>query len=323
MLLSFLEYILEMAALPGREKDPNADEKAVVDILQRIHDHPNEKERRQYIEHPEGIKHYVEKHMMSKNEEYNRGTRIAASVAQAIMNHGTREHGNVRDAFRRRTAKIERSGAKPSKVKDDYKKLGGKNATSRADITVSCSKTKAKHTFSVKKNDAQVASAEAGEFRSLGHHAAEKAGRTKEEKEDIKKRVDKISHLQKKSEEAKDDEEYRQHTKKSNETLQKLRKDHPTWEHHVAREASTGHGKFGKGEEGSADNMLSYNDKTGETKIWKSEDGGTPYPDGMKMEIRAGKGRKGKRNPKDKPGTDSRKRRQAAFRAEPKRKPKR
>lgn len=316
MMLSFRQFYLnEMAALPGREKDPNADEKTIVDILEKIHNHKNEKERNHYISHPQGVISYVEKHMMTGKKDYDRGTRLAASAAQSIMNHESKEHGKIRDIFKRRTAKIERSGNKPSFVQEKYKNLGGKNSTSRADISVFCEKTKAKHTFSVKKNDAQVASAESGEFRALGHVAAEKTGKTNKHVEEIKARVDKIVDHQKKSENAKDDNEYRTHATKANGILQQLRKDYPEWEHHVAREAATGHEKFGKSKEGSADNMLSYDDKTGKTKIWKSEDKESPYPNGMKMEIRTGKGRKGKRNPKEK--VDTRRRRQIAFRAEP------
>lgn len=306
-----------MAALPGREDDPNADEKAIVDVLQKVHDHLHPQKRKVYVEHPEGVKKFAEEHLMTGDDEHDRGTRLAASAAQAIMNHETEEHGAVRDIFRRRTAVIERSGIKPAKVTPEYAALGGKNPTSRADIAVTDIKTGHKHTFSVKKNDAQVASAEAGEFRALGHTAADNYSKKKDIREDVKSRVDQIAKLQKKSEMVKSDDDYYKTAKKANDILQKLRADHPKWEEHVGREAATGHGKFGKGQEGSADNMLTYNDKTGEAKIWKSEDGTSPYPGGLKMEIRAGKGRKGKRNPDDAPGTDSRARRQIAFRVEP------
>jgi hypothetical protein len=313
-----VQVLREMAALPGRENDPNADEKSIVEILHSLHEHPDAKKRTTYINHPEGVRRYAEDHLMTGHDEYDRGTRLAASAAQAIMNHSTQEHGTVRDIFKRRTAVIERSGIRPAVVQDEYKKLGGKNTTSRADITISCFKTGAKHSFSVKKGDAQFASAEAGEFASLGHAATDAYTRDPKIKDDIKKRINSISSLQKKSETAASDEEYYSHAKKANDILQKLRRDHPQWEHHVAREGSTGHAKFGKGQEGSADNLLSYDDKTGEAKIWKSEDGGTPFPNGLKMEIRAGKGRKGTRDPKEAAkGIDTRRRRQIAFRAEP------
>lgn len=312
---SKLSILREMASLPGYKNDPNADEKTMVDILKRVHDHPNEKERRTYVEHPKGVMKYAEDHMMSKDEEKNKGTRLAASAAQAIMNHSSKEHGSVRDIFRRKTAVIERSGIKPAKVKEKYKTLGGKNTTSRADIAITCSKKGSKHTFSVKKGDAQFASAESGEFRALGHAATDSYTKDENVRKDIKSRIDHISKLQKSSESAKSDDDYHEHSRKANAILQKLRKDHPKWEHHVAHEASTGHAKFGKGEEGSADNLLSYNHKTGEAKVWKSEDKGTPFPGGVKMEIRSGKGRKGKRDPNSK--VDKRSRRQIAFRAEP------
>lgn len=305
----------EMASLVGRGSDPNADEKEIEGIFSKLQSHPNKKERDEYISHPEGVKRFAEKHLKTGKEDYDEGTRIAASAAQSIMNHSSKEHGSVRDVIRK-GGTVRRSGATAAKVRPEYAALGGKNATSRSDLAVVDHKGKQRHTISVKKDDAQVASAEHGEFRSLGHSAAD---RIKDEgrRTDIKKRIDSIAKIQRSSSSAKSDDEYKTHARKANSMLQKLRKDHPDWEHHVAREAATGHAKFGKGSEGSADHMLSYNGKTGEAKMWSSEKSGTPYSNGLKMEIRAGKGRKGKRNPKDKPGTDSRARRQIAFRVEP------
>lgn len=315
-----LSLIREMAALSGRGSDPNADEKTIVDILQRIHDHGSTKERNAYIRHPQGVLKYAEDHMMSGHAEYDAGTRAAASAAQAIMNHETKEHGAVRDIFKKRTAEIARSGIQKAEVQPEYKKLGGKNPTSRADIAIRDTESGANHSFSVKKGSAQVASAESGEFTALGHAAVDKYTKDPKVRADLKARIKKIAAIQKASETAANDDEYREHSKKANNLLQKLRKEHPQWEHHVSAEASTGHAKFGKGREGSADNMLSYDEKTGEAKIWKSEEGGTPYPYGVKMEIRAGKGRKGKRDPKSK--IDKRARRQIAFRVEPNKAPK-
>lgn len=312
---TFREYITEMAALVGRGSDPNADEKEVENIFNKLKSHPNKKERDSYISHPEGVKRFAEKHLKTGKEDYDQGTRIAANAAQAIMNHSSKTHGSVRDIIKK-GGTVKRSGASAAKVRPEYSSLGGRNATSRSDLAVVDHKGKQRHTISVKKDDAQVASAEHGEFRSLGHAAADRI-KDENRRTDIKKRVDSIAKIQRASSSAKSDDEYKSHSRKANSILQKLRKDHPDWEHHVAREAATGHAKFGKGAEGSADNMLSYNGKTGEAKMWNSEKAGTPYSSGLKMEIRAGKGRKGKRNPKDKPGTDSRARRQVAFRVEP------
>jgi len=306
----------EMAMLAGRGSDPNADEKAIVDILQRIHNHPNAKERSRYIDHPQGAHQYAQKHMLTGNDEYDRGTRTAAAAAQAILNHSSKRHGSIKDIFKKRNAVIARSGITAAKVTPEYQKLGGKNATSRADITVSSADGKSKHTFSVKKNDAQVASAESGELRSLGHAATDSYTTHEPTRRDIKSRIDAIAAIQKKSESVKNDDEYRKHAKTANRILQRLRADHPEWEHHIGREAATGHAKFGKDQEGSADNMLSYNEKSGEAKIWKSESKGSPYSK-LKMEVRAGKGRKGKRDPNAPAGVDLRKRRQIALRVEP------
>jgi hypothetical protein len=314
-MLEFKQYLNEMAKLIGRGKDPNADEKEIENIFSRVQSHPNKKERDHYTSHPEGIKKFAEKHLMTGNNDRDTGTRIAANAAQQLMNHKSKKHGSVRSIIRT-GGSVKRSGATAATVRPEYSSLGGKNSTSRADIAVFDKKGKQKHTISVKKDDAQVASAESGEFRSLGHAAADRLH--PKVRDVVKKKVDAISKMQKASSNAKSDEEYKSHAKKANASLQRLRRDHPEWEHHVAREAATGHAKFGKDSSGSADNMLSYNGKTGEAKMWNSENEGSPYSNGLKMEIRTGKGRKGKRNPKDKPGTDSRARRQAAFRVEPK-----
>jgi len=313
-MLGFKQYLNEMAKLIGRGEDPNADEKEIENIFSRVQSHPNKKERDHYTSHPEGIKRFAEKHLMTGNSDRDTGTRIAANAAQQLMNHKSKKHGSVRSIIRA-GGSVKRSGATAAKVRPEYSSLGGKNSTSRADIAVFDKKGKQKHTISVKKDDAQVASAESGEFRSLGHAAADRMH--PKVRDAVKKKVDAISKMQKASSNAKSDDEYKSHAKKANAALQRLRQDHPEWEHHVAREAATGHAKFGKDSPGSADNMLTYSGKTGEAKIWNSEKTGSPYK-GLKMEIRAGKGRKGKRNPKDKPGTDSRARRQAAFRVEPK-----
>ena len=313
---NFWKILNEMAALVGRGSDPNADEKSIVDILNGLHSHSNAKQRSKYIEHPEGVKHYAEKHLITGDEEYDKGTRIAASAAQALMNHKTKKGESIRDLFRNKKAVVARSGITSAKVTPGYSALGGKNATSRADITVSGSDGKTKHTFSVKKNDAQVASAEHGELRGLMHSGIDSYTKDENVRRDLKGRVDAIAKIQRMSEKAKNDDDYKKHAKTANRVLQKMRAEHPELEHHVAREAATGHAKFGKGGEGSADNMLSYNDKTGEAKLWSSESKGSPYGK-LKMEIRAGKGRKGKRDPNAPAGVDTRARRQIALRVEP------
>jgi hypothetical protein len=314
MMLKFKQYLNEMAKLIGRGEDPNADEKEIENIFSKVQSHPNKKERDHYISHPEGVKRFAEKHLMTGDSDRDTGTRIAANAAQQLMNHKSKKHGSVRSIIKS-GGNVKRSGATAATVRPEYSSLGGKNSTSRADIAVFDKKGKQKHTISVKKDDAQVASAESGEFRSLGHAAADKMHKTV--RDAVKKKVDAISKMQKVSSTAKSDDEYKSHAKKANSALQKLRSDHPEWEHHVAREAATGHAKFGEDSPGSADHMLTYNGKTGESSIWSSEKSGSPYKN-LKMEIRAGKGRKGKRNPKDKPGTDTRARRQIAFRVEPK-----
>ena len=305
----------EMAAVPGTKKDVNGDEKLIEKIgalrgkgsheerFNRASNDPN------HHLHP---KNYT--HAGSNEDGPRRGggdvtdhetyRNTGRALARALDTIGKKDK-KVAAMYKSGKYTVKRAGATAAKVNPAYASLGGRNSTSRADIEISSHDGKHVRRISVKQGSAQLASAEGGEFRALGHHAAESVTKNEGKRKEIKSSIDKISSLQKAAKTTSDPKKHAKQISDANRIWNSVRTAHPKIEHHIAHEAAFGHHKFGEGNAGSADHMVTYNPSTGESKVTSPGD----EIKVKKMEIRKGKGKTGSRaNPK------ARKQRDHAFR---------
>lgn len=266
-MLSFKTFITEARA-GGYD-----DEHALVHLWNNVTSHP---EAKKMISHPDAglIQQEIEKakkdpkHPLNaarapaagftggnteNHEAYYKELHHAASTVHALANHPTLKKAALAGA----QAEVTGASSK-GKLSDLWKKHGAGNATSKADIKIN-HKTKTGTTsypVSLKKGDAQLMSAQPEEFgatyeHAFNEHMKQNPQLTQKHKKKVMDRVEKIKTNLRAMKTA-PREEHHALAAEAQAHLDAIHKDHPDLLKHVAYEASTGHGKFGHGQEGTA-----------------------------------------------------------------------
>lgn len=174
--------------------------------------------------------------------------------------HGIANHPSFKNAVKNKLqAKV--SGASKGKLSDNWKKSGATNTTSKADVVIGGGQGEEKHGVSLKKGDAQLMSAEPNEFHATYSHAVEQHQSqnkdfTDEHKKSVMDRVSKIQSNLNAMKTTTDKSEQRRLRDEAQGHINSIHSEHPSLLHHVAFEASTGHGKFGQGGEGTARHLV-------------------------------------------------------------------
>jgi len=178
-------------------------------------------------------------------EAYHKEIDHAARAVESMKKHPefAKSHKNGE--------KAEVKGASRGKLSDTWREHGAGNATSKEDIRIG------KHAVSLKKGDSQLMSAEHAETKAVYHHATGEAVKNKhmshEQAQNVRKKIAKVAGHLESMKHTTSEEEKRKHRDAAQKHIDEIHSSHPHLIHHVAHEASTGHGKFGgEGSEGSA-----------------------------------------------------------------------
>jgi hypothetical protein len=289
---SFSEFLTEAAAKSGY-----SDEHATAKLWNHIVSHPNAATILSHPDHSEVLEEIEKakkdpKHPLNIKNTSKDGF-VGGKVnekgyydelkAAATTVHGLANHPRFAKAVKNK-AQIRVTGNTPGKLTDTWNKNGAKNATSKADLVIEDKNER--HGISLKKGDAQLASAEPNEMLATYDHAtnkhmAEKDSEfTEEHKKDVVKKMRQVGEhmtamkgtalrdeVLKKAkangEKLEDDEvlkrvtaKQKEHLKKGQEILNGIHRDHPGLIKHISFEAATGHGKFGEEQEGSANVLV-------------------------------------------------------------------
>ena len=198
------------------------------------------------------------------NEGFSGGTRTAAHEASyykelsdsAHTIHALANHPSIQNTFKN-GSHIEVMGAARGSLSDTWKNNNARNATSKADIHITDSKTGEVHRVSLKKGKSQLMSAETNEFSATLHHAISQYAKTNKEftsaqQESVRKKVNQISeHMNAAKGLSKEDQ--RPSQMKAQSLMDDIHNEHPDLLNHASYEAASGEGKFGgKHSEGSA-----------------------------------------------------------------------
>lgn len=181
---------------------------------------------------------------------YNQEMQNAVGSIHAMVNHES-----FGDAVAKRlSARV--TGTEKGNLSDIWNKNGAKNATSKADVIIGGKPGERDYyPVSLKKGDSQLMSAGPEETTSTYEHAINeytKSGNVSEDqKKSIMDRVRKLHDLSN-SFRTTPKEKHKDLVKQGQSILDDIHKEHPDLIHHVAYEASTGHGKFGQNQSGSA-----------------------------------------------------------------------
>ena len=244
------------------------DEHATVSVWNHVIGHKNEKKliksadaihheidsAKKDSKHPLNFKNAKEGFTGGKKPEhessyYNELHHAAETV------HSLANHPGFKDSVKAK-ARAKVAGASRGKLSDTWKNAGAKNATSKADIEIGNRGESHHKSISLKKGDSQLMSAQPEELHATYEHATNEHMKsdkkfTAKHKEQVMKYVKKIKeHLS--SMAGAKPEKQREHRDKAQALVNKIHDEHPNLLSHVHHEASTGHGKFGHGQEGSA-----------------------------------------------------------------------
>jgi hypothetical protein len=189
----------------------------------------------------------TDSHFDSYHDEIQRAGHTVAGLAN---------HPSFKDAVKKKlVARV--TGADRGNLSDTWTTNNAKDRTSKADVILSDPKTKKDyHPISLKKGDSQLMSAQPEEMMAIYHHAANEHMKTdqtfnNEHKNNV---IKQISQVQKHMNAMKTASETEKDSlvSKAQSIINNIHKNHPGLINHVAREASTGHGKFGKNQVGTA-----------------------------------------------------------------------
>jgi len=257
------KYILSEAKGSGYD-----DEHATVSLWNHVIGHPKQK---QFLKSHQAIKDEIQKARTDKKhplnfanattgftggkkshheESYYRELEHAAGTV-----HGLANHPEFQDAVKVK-AKAKVSGASRGKLSDTWKNSGAKNATSKADIEIGERGEEHHKTVSLKKGDSQLMSAQPEEFHATYEHATTAHMQandkfTDEHKKSVMDRIAKVrKHLASMANAT--PEKQRKHRDKAQKIMNQIHDEHPDLLSHIHHEASTGHGKFGHHQEGTA-----------------------------------------------------------------------
>jgi len=154
------------------------------------------------------------------------------------------------------------TGKETGKLSDTWKNSGAKNKTSKADTVLFNPKNpEEKMSISLKKGDSQLMSAEPNEFHAtyshaLAEHAKSDRGFTAQHHRQVMSHVEKIQSNLNAMQRTNDRTELHRLRDEAQQHLDDIHDKHPGLLQHVAHEASTGHGKFGHGETGTATHLI-------------------------------------------------------------------
>jgi hypothetical protein len=290
-LLRYKMFVEEFLLVEASKKSGYNDEHAMAHLWNSIVGHPRQS---QLIGHQDSSKIHeeIEKakndplHPLHHNnapsagytggvvnpEAYYKELHDAADTMHALANHPAFANA-IKNGARARV-----TGAEPGQLSDTWKKNGGKNKTSKADVVIGGDGDKGgKLTLSLKKGDSQLMSGESAETRATYDHASNRLMQENpefknEHKTGVMNRINEItSHMdsmvpsrilenatasgmkipQEKVDEYIRSEQLR-HNEQANKKMKKLHADYPDLEKHVIYEAATGHGKFGRNNIGTA-----------------------------------------------------------------------
>lgn len=179
-------------------------------------------------------------------------------AAEAV--HGMASHPSFKQAVKEKHhARV--TGAEAGTLSHTWVKSGAKNKTSKADIVLEHPKTKKGVGISLKKGDAQLMSAEPNEFHATYSHAVAEHGKankkfTPEHQKKVMASVEKVQHNLNAMKSTTNKDEQRKLRDEAQSHINKIHAEHPDLLHHVAHEASTGHGKFGHEQTGTARHLV-------------------------------------------------------------------
>lgn len=198
---------------------------------------------------PEGMSggKKTEAHSDSYHDEIQRAGHTVAGLAS---------HPSFADAVKKKlVARV--TGADRGNLSDTWTSNNAKDRTSKADVILSDPKTKKdSHAISLKKGDSQLMSAQPEEMMAIYHHATREhmdADKTfkKEHRDNVIKQIGQVQKHMNAMKTASETEKDSL-VSKAQSIINNIHKNHPGLIKHVAYEASTGHGKFGKNQTGTA-----------------------------------------------------------------------
>ena len=167
--------------------------------------------------------------------------------------HGLANHPEIKNSINEKQ-QMRVSGASRGKLSSIWAKNGATNATSKADVIIG-EGNKARN-ISLKKGDSQLMSAQPEEMTATYEHAVNEHMKvntnfTEQHKEEVMGKIAQVhKHLHAMN--GATPEEKENLRKKAQNIINGIHKEHPKLIDHFAHEASTGHGKFGRNQEGTA-----------------------------------------------------------------------
>jgi len=215
--------------------------------------------------------------------------------------HGLANRSEFSDAVKNKH-KMTVAGAARGKLSNTWNKNNAKNATSKADLHLFDSKLGEDKDpnikrISLKKGDSQLMSAQPEEFAATYDHATDQhinesnSGFTSEHKKEAMRKIKKVQEHLNAMKGANPDEQ-RKHRDSAQKIINDIHEKHSGLLKHVHYEATTGHGKFGHNQAGSA-NWLVTSTPDG-PHIHNTESGNEPIEAGIpRIALPKGDGRSG------------------------------
>lgn len=174
--------------------------------------------------------------------------------------HGLANHPSIRGAVKSRVrAKV--TGKDRGQLSNTWKAAKASDRTSKADIVIGEAGSKHHHPISLKKGDSQLMSAQGNEHHATMDHATNELMKsnkkfTRKHKEGVMNRVKQVNDRLSKMAKTTDKDKQRKLRDEAQKISDSIHDEHPDLLKHVHHEASTGHGKFGTGQTGTARHLV-------------------------------------------------------------------